>query len=230
MSNSDYAAERLAAINSKIEQACLSAGRTLDDVRLIGASKKQSPDLITAFVKHGLKHLGENYLQEAVSKQEKLSNLNVEWHFIGQIQSNKTKTIAQHFNWVHGVDRLKIATRLASQNPRPENINVLVQLNPDSENSKGGVLLKDAATLCDQIAQIDGLKLHGFMMIPKPRENHNEQAAIFASAKQLLNETNQRYGLSMRHLSMGMSSDLSAAIEEGSTMVRVGTDLFGART
>lgn len=227
MSNSDYAAERLSEINSKIAAASKAAGRSQNEVTLIGASKKQSAQLISQFVDKGLNDLGENYLQEAVSKQDELIELNARWHFIGQIQSNKTKIIAQHFSWVHGVDRLKIAQRLAKQSPLP--INILIQLNPDNEASKGGVSLNDAPELCANIAEIEGLSLQGFMMIPKARDNSTEQAAVFAQAKELLETTNQRYGLSLAHLSMGMSGDLAAAIQEGSTMVRIGTDLFGAR-
>ena len=229
MSNSDYAAERLSEINSRIATACLISGRSKNEVTLIGASKKQTVELISQFVEQGLENLGENYLQEAIDKQQQLSDLAVQWHFIGQIQSNKTKTIAQHFTWVHGVDRIKIAQRLAAQNPRKSPINILIQLNPDAELSKGGVLLKDAAELCDDIAQIDGLALKGFMMIPKARSRVSDQAAVFAQAKALLDSTNQRFGLSLTELSMGMSSDLAAAIQEGSTMVRIGTDLFGPR-
>lgn len=230
MSISDYAAERLAHINSRIDNACTIAGRQRTDVTLIGASKKQTPDLIQQFVGQGLSHLGENYLQEASRKQSEMPNLDVQWHFIGQIQSNKTKTIAEHFTWVHGVDRLKIAQRLAKQNPRSTPINILLQLNPDNEFSKAGVALSQAAQLSDEIAHIDGLSLQGFMMIPKARDLASEQAAVFAQAQTLLTATNQRYGLNLKHLSMGMSGDLSAAIQEGSTMVRVGTDLFGARS
>ena len=229
MSNSDYVAKRLAEINSRINLACLAAGRVPTEVTLIGASKKQPNNLIQQFVDQGLSHLGENYLQEAVSKQTDLPDLGVQWHFIGQIQSNKTKTIAEHFTWVHGVDRLKIAQRLATQNPRTTPINILIQLNPDNENSKGGVNLEEAPELCNEIAQIDGLSLQGFMMIPKARNLDTEQAAVFAQAKELLEMTNQRFGLHLTQLSMGMSGDLTAAIKEGSTMVRIGTDLFGAR-
>lgn len=230
MSISDYAVERLTHIQSKINAACLTAGRKPEDVTLIGASKKQPANLIQKFVDHGLRNLGENYLQEAIGKQNEMPKLAAHWHFIGQIQSNKTKTIAQHFNWVHGVDRLKIAQRLGKQNPRTTPINILVQLNPDSELTKGGVTLEQAPQLCDEIAQLEGVSLQGFMMIPKARELATEQAAVFAQAKTLLETTNQRFGLAMKHLSMGMSGDLTTAIQEGSTMVRIGTDLFGPRT
>lgn len=226
---SAYAGTQLKQIQARIHKAAVKASRSDAEITLIGASKRQSSELIRAFASHGLSAVGENYLQEAIEKRSELSDTSLSWHFIGQIQSNKTKPIAHHFNWVHGVDRLKIAQRLAKQNPNHTPINILLQLNPDAEQSKGGVTVQDAPALCDEIATIEGLVLRGFMMIPKPRENDIEQRAVFASAKELLELTNQRYGLAMDSLSMGMSGDLEAAIAEGSTMVRIGTDLFGAR-
>lgn len=229
MSHSEYAEQKLAAVQARITKACKSYGRAPNSVRLIGASKKKSASLIEEFVNLSLQDLGENYLQEAIDKQCQLLNLDINWHFIGQIQSNKTKPIAEHFNWVHGVDRLKIAKRLATQHQRPTPINLLIQLNPDSETTKGGVTLEDAPTLCQQVADIDGVNLRGFMMIPQARGEYDEQRAVFAKARKLLEKCNQQYNLALDHLSMGMSGDLEAAIAEGSTMVRVGTDLFGAR-
>lgn len=233
MSKSDYALQKLSLVNDRIVRACDKSDRERRSVTLIGASKKQTPALINDFIDAGLRDLGENYLQEAISKQAALEpdgrGSKVDWHFIGQIQSNKTKAIAQHFNWVHGVDRLKIARRLAAQHQRSEPINLLIQINPDSEESKGGVNIENVAEMADQIAQLAGAKLQGFMMIPKARQTFAEQCGVFATAKTLLEQTNQRYGLELAHLSMGMSGDLEAAIQEGSTMVRVGTDLFGAR-
>ena len=130
---------------------------------------------------------------------------------------------------MHGVDRLKIAKRLATQHGRQEPVNLLIQLNPDDEDSKGGVALRDAAELAQQIAELEGARLRGFMMIPKARKQQDQQRAVFARARELLELCNQQYGLSLDQLSMGMSGDLEAAIAEGSTMVRIGTDLFGAR-
>jgi len=198
-------------------------------VTLIGASKKQSIESLETFYDAGLKDVGENYLQEGINKQKQLEHTSLNWHFIGSIQSNKSKLIAHHFDWVHGVDRLKIAKRLALYNPKASPIKLLIQLNPDDEDSKAGVNLGVASELANDIAQIDNLELHGFMMIPKARQSEAEQRLVFAKAKELLDIANQRYGLTMNHLSMGMSADLEAAIAEGSTMVRVGTDLFGAR-
>ncbi len=229
MSNSDYASERLARVETRIRLACDASGRAPETVKLIGASKKQSPDLINRFIASGLKNLGENYLQEGVDKQRQLSNAAVDWHFIGHIQSNKSKLIAEHFNWVHGVDRIKIAKRLATQHRRQAPINLLIQLNPDNEASKSGVSIDQAPELCQQIAEVEGCRLRGFMMIPRARETEQQQRTVFAQARELLESCNQTHGLSMDHLSMGMSGDLEAAIAEGSTMVRIGTDLFGPR-
>jgi len=229
MSNSDYVSQKLAAVRARIDTACKAVGRKPKSVKLIGASKKQSVDLISKFVRAGLNDLGENYLQEAIDKQRQLQNLSTNWHFIGQIQSNKTKLIAHHFEWVHGVDRLKIAKRLANQHMRQTPINLLIQLNPDQEQTKGGIGLKEAPELCQQLAELEGAALRGFMMIPKARERQDQQRAVFARARELLEHCNQTYGLTLDHLSMGMSGDLEAAIAEGSTMVRIGTDLFGPR-
>jgi len=229
MSHSEYVCQKMATVKERIAIACSSVGRAPNSVRLIGASKKQTPELISQFVNSNLLDLGENYLQEAIDKQRQLPNLMVNWHFIGHIQSNKTKAIAKHFNWVHGVDRLKIAKRLATQHDRRTPINILIQLNPDLEETKGGVSMREAPELCQQIAEIEGSRLHGFMMIPQARSDHDQQRAVFAQARELLERCNQQYGLKLDQLSMGMSGDLEAAIAEGSTMVRVGTDLFGAR-
>ena len=222
--------ERLSSVKQRIQNACLQAGRPIESITLVGASKKQSSSLIAEFHKLGLSDVGENYLQEAVDKREELKALPLNWHFIGQIQSNKTKTIAENFRWVHGIDRLKIAKRLGQQNPQQGNpINLLVQLNPDAEASKGGVNPDQAAELCMQINEVEGVSIRGFMMIPKARDSFAEQKHVFEIAQEQLELTNQRYDLNLDSLSMGMSADLEAAIAAGSTIVRIGTDLFGAR-
>lgn len=229
MSNSEYADKRLKKIRNRIQSACRAAGRDESSVRLIGASKKQNAELVSYFAEHGLTDIGENYLQEAITKQGELADPTLCWHFIGHVQSNKTKTIATHFSWVHGVDRFKIAQRLAAQNPHREPIRLLLQLNIDAEPSKNGVLEPQAPALCAQILELQGIDLRGFMLIPKLRNTEPEKRAVFARARELLERTNQRYGCQLDTLSMGMSADLEAAIAEGSTMVRVGTDLFGER-
>lgn len=229
MSNRDYASKQLKQIQNRIATALSKSARDGSPVTLIGASKRQSSQLIADFYKAGLKDVGENYLQEAIEKRADLTNLDLQWHFIGQIQSNKTKLIAENFSWVHGVDRLKIARRLA-QHANPEQpLNLLLQLNIDDEDSKGGVALDKAATLCQQISELENIVLRGFMLIPQARDDFEQQRQPFAVARQTLESVNQQYGLKLDTLSMGMSQDLEAAIAEGATMVRVGTDLFGAR-
>ena len=229
MSNLDYAAKQLNKIRNRIEDAAMAAGRPAGEIRLIGASKMHNAELLSTFIDRGLTDLGENYLQEALNKQLELQAFDIEWHFIGHIQSNKTKLVAEHFDWAHGVDRLKIASRLSTHNPKPQPLKVLLQINLDGEDSKSGVEPKVAAQLCDEIAQLDNVSLRGFMTIPKPRENQQQQREAFATVRNLLEHSNQLYGLQMNQLSMGMSNDLESAISQGSTMIRVGNDLFGAR-
>ncbi|MBX2847304.1 MAG: YggS family pyridoxal phosphate-dependent enzyme [Acidiferrobacterales bacterium] len=219
-------------IQNRIHQAAIEANRESTEIELIGASKQQSADLVLAFHQAGMSHFGENYLQESLEKQKQLQNENIDWHFIGSIQSNKCKTIAQHFNWVHSIDRLKIAQRLARfriQNKHAP-LKLLVQLNIDQEVSKSGVELSAAPSLCAQIDEIEGIALKGFMLIPAPAKSLAEQRKPFELARTTLEATNQRYGLQLDTLSMGMSNDLEAAILEGATMVRVGTALFGPRS
>lgn len=229
MSNSSYALNQFSKVLSRIENACANADRPVESVRLVGASKKQTPELIRDFALQGLRDIGENYLQEAIDKKGQLSELGLNWHFIGQIQSNKTKLIAENFDWVHGVDRLKIAKRLGAQNPNSAPLKILLQVNADNEASKGGVVPSEVPELCAQISEVSGTHLRGLTLIPKARDSEPEQRAVFCRARELLEHTNQRYGLSLDQLSMGMSGDLEAAIAEGSTMVRIGTDLFGGR-
>ncbi len=237
MSQQQYAQEKLQFIQARISEAEQKHNRATDSVTLVGASKRQEIELIKAFANAGLCHTGENYLQEGIDKRSALTELKLTWHFIGHIQSNKTKSIAEHFDWVHGVDRLKIAQRLAAQNPRSTPIKLLIQINLDNEDSKSGVSVEKAPELADQIQQLNhcsqitrgGVSLKGLMAIPKAKDHIDEQRATFAKAQELLALTNQRYGLSLTELSMGMSGDLEAAIAEGATIVRIGTDLFGAR-
>lgn len=232
MCNSDYASKQLNKIRNRITEAASSASREASEIRLIGASKQQNAALLKEFANHGLSDLGENYLQEAVEKQSQMASFDLCWHYIGTIQSNKTKAIAEHFDWVHGVDRLKIATRLASHRTASERdrpVNLLIQVDIDDEPSKGGIPYDQAAQLADQIAPLDSIRLRGYMLIPRAREDQDQQRRVFEKAKELLELSNQQYGLSLDSLSMGMSGDLEAAIAAGSTMVRIGTDLFGAR-
>lgn len=232
MSNRDFAAKQLNKIRNRIERAALDAGRRSTDISLIGASKMHSSQIIRSFQEQGLRHIGENYLQEAIRKRSELTDLNLHWHFIGKIQSNKTALVARHFSWVHGVDRLKIAQRLAqhrSKQAETKALQVLVQINIDDEASKSGASALQVPALCDAISQLDFVQLRGLMLIPKMRQDHEQQRRPYATAREILELSNQRFGLNMKHLSMGMSNDLEAAIAEGATMLRIGTALFGAR-
>ncbi len=229
MCNRDFASKQLNMIQNRISLSANNAGREARSITLIGASKGQPSSLIREFHNAGLNSLGENYLQEGLKKTAELSDLPLQWHFIGHIQSNKTKQIAENYDWVHTIDRIKIATRLAQQAPSNKSINALIQLNIDEEDSKSGVNLKDASSLANQIAQLDNIQLRGYMLLPKPRHSFEEQRKPFAVAREALELTNQRYGLHLDQLSMGMSKDLEAAISEGGTMIRVGRDLFGDR-
>lgn len=227
-------AARLGAVRARIDRACGLAGRTPDSVRLIAVSKTFPASAVRSAAALGQKDFGENYLQEALDKRSALADLDLIWHFIGPIQSNKTRLLAEHFDWVHGVDRLKVAQRLAEQ--RPEKLpplNVCVQVNISGEASKSGCAPASAAELCGQVAALPRLRLRGLMAIPAPdldeartRAAFHALGALFASIRASLPQDSAR----MDTLSAGMSDDLEAAIMEGSTMVRVGTAVFGART
>ncbi|MBT8114376.1 MAG: YggS family pyridoxal phosphate-dependent enzyme [Arenicella sp.] len=226
--NIDYASKQLNKIRNRISAAVQSASREESEVTLIGAAKKQSAGLCDEFCRAGLRAIGENFLQEGVARQQAMTQQDIQWHYIGRIQSNKTRPIAQHFDWVHSVDRLKIAQRFSAQNEGQE-LQLLIQLNVDDETTKAGVELSKAAELCAQIAELNEVQLRGFMVIPQPQSEFSEQRKPFALAREALEQANQRYGLNLDSLSMGMSNDLEAAIAEGSTMLRIGTDLFGPR-
>jgi PLP dependent protein len=178
----------------------------------------------------GLRDFGENYLQEALDKQHALADLPLSWHFIGPIQSNKTKAIAEHFDWVHSVDRLKIAQRLSEQRPQTlPALNICLQVNISNEASKAGCSVDDVPALASAIAQLAHLTLRGLMAIPEPSNDAQQQQAAFARLRELQEQLNTQFKLNLDTLSMGMSDDLEAAINQGSTWVRVGSALFGAR-
>ena len=230
MRNSDFAPKQLTKVQYRINLAAKEANRDPSEITLIGACKQQSSELIGEFHNAGLDDFGENYLQEALEKRKTLSTI-PNWHFIGRLQSNKCKDVAHHFSWVHTVDRLKIANALAlAAEKSSSTLNILVQLNIDEEKPKGGVSVQSATELCSQISEMSNLRLRGFMLIPKPTKDLVEQHRPFALARETLESINQRYGLDLDTLSMGMSNDIEAAILEGSTMIRIGTDLFGPRT
>lgn len=201
-----------------------------DKVDLLAVSKKQSIDKIRAAYHSGQKLFGESYVQEAIKKIDCLKDLSdIEWHFIGPIQSNKTKDIARHFNWVHSVDRLKIAHRLNDQ--RPEGLpalNICLQVNIDEESTKSGFLASEVIEAALTIANMEHLQLRGIMAIPRPSDFFDQQRLAFQKVKSLFKQMqNQHEQIDV--LSLGMSNDMRAAIAEGSTMVRIGTAIFGAR-
>lgn len=213
-----------------MHSACHRFHRNSNEVTLLAVSKtKPAADLRAAYMAEQ-RHFGENYLQEALEKQQQLGDLNIVWHFIGPIQSNKTRQLAEHFDWVHSVDRLKIARRLSAQ--RPEHLaplNICLQVNLDSEDTKSGVSLEELPALVESIAKLPHLKLRGLMAIPAPRSDFEQQQQSLLrlqAAQQQINNS----GYSLDTLSMGMSGDLEAAIAAGSSIVRVGTDIFGARS
>ncbi len=219
-------ATNIAKVGTRIREAAQAAGRDPDGVLLLAVSKTQPAEAIREASEAGLRHFGENYLQEALEKQAKLADLPLVWHFIGPIQSNKTKLIAEHFDWVHSVDRLKIAQRLSDQ--RPEHLaplNLCLQVNVSGEASKSGCEPQDVHELAQAISALPRLRLRGLMAIPEPTDDPAEQRAAFARLRKLQTELR----LNLDTLSMGMSQDLEAAIAEGATWVRIGTALFGAR-
>ena len=219
-------ATNIAKVGTRIREAAQAVARDPDEVQLLAVSKTQPAGAIRQASEAGQRDFGENYLQEALEKQADLTDLPLIWHFIGPIQSNKTKLIAEHFDWVHSVDRLKIAQRLSDQRP-PElpPMNVCLQVNVSGEASKSGCEPQDVPELANAIAALPRLRLRGLMTIPEPSEDPAEQRAAFARLRQLQSEL----GLDLDTLSMGMSQDLEAAISEGATWVRIGTALFGAR-
>jgi PLP dependent protein len=219
-------AENISTLAERIHHAAKAVQRDPASVGLLAVSKtKPASDLRQAY-DAGLRDFGENYLQEALTKQGELSDLPLIWHFIGPIQSNKTRAIAEHFAWVHSVDRLKIAQRLSEQRPADlPPLNICIQVNVSGEVSKSGCTPEDLPALAEAISALPNLRLRGLMAIPEPTENSDEQNAAFAAVRIL----QDRLNLPLDTLSMGMSHDLEAAIAQGATWVRIGTALFGAR-
>lgn len=223
----DSIAERFFHIRSQIRHATGIAGRPRGSVQLLAVSKTKPAADIAALYRLGQRHFAENYLQEALTKQLQLSAFNISWHFIGPIQSNKTKSIACHFDWVHSVDRLKIAQRLSEQ--RPEHLpplNICLQVNISQEGSKSGVSLEELPDLIEAIGVLPRLRLRGVMAIPEPESNYQKQRQPY---KQLYQAVRQLDRPELDSFSFGMSGDLKAAIMEGATLVRIGTALFGER-
>lgn len=222
--------DNLNKVQQQIDEAAKSSGRATSDITLLAVSKTRSADELRLAYDCGQRHFGENYLQESLEKIDALSALDeLCWHFIGPIQSNKTRPIAESFHWVHSVDRLKIARRLSEQ--RPDHLpplNICLQVNISEEESKAGCLPQETAALVDEIATLPNIQLRGLMAIPKATDDPVEQRGAFHHMQQLFRDLQQQHP-TMDTLSMGMSGDMAIAIAEGATIVRIGTAIFGPR-
>ena len=223
--------QKLATISQQIQQYCQQANRPEQSVKLLAVSKTKPISAIAEAIEAGQRAFGENYVQEGIEKiQHFADNNTLEWHFIGLLQSNKTRVVAEHFDWVQTIDRLKIAQRLSEQ--RPEHLpalNVLIQINISDEASKSGISAKEMVELATQISQLPRLKLRGLMAIPKPESEPEQQKIALAQMNELFLQLQSQFE-GIDTLSMGMSDDMQRAIECGSTMVRIGTAIFGARS
>ena len=231
-------ANNLQDVRQRIRRAVDAAQRGEGAVKLIAVTKTFPASAVLEAVDAGQFAFGENYVQEAVGKMREVEGSllgkpllpSLEWHYIGPIQSNKTRAIAEHFDWVHSVDRLKIAERLSDQRDANRGpLNVLLEVNLDGETTKSGVMPSELPELARAVAALPSVRLRGLMTVPQPRSDAAAQRAVFARLRELAEEL-RAAGLPCDHLSMGMSADLEAAIAEGATMVRVGTAIFGART
>jgi len=221
--------ENLRVIRDLLAKACIDAGRGDSTVKLLAVSKKQPISAILAAAEAGQRDFGENFVQEALGKIAAAGRNDLIWHFIGHLQTNKTRTVATHFDWVHTVDRLKIAQRLSSQRPAEmDDLNICLQVNIDNEAAKSGVPADEVLALATSIAKLPRIRLRGLMCLPENRSDGQGQRVPFARLRELL-ELLKQDGLEVDTLSMGMSGDYAAAIAEGSTIVRIGTAIFGAR-
>ena len=219
-------ADNIGLVSQRIRAAADAVQRDASSIHLLAVSKTKPAQAVREAYAAGLRDFGENYLQEALGKQAELTDLPLSWHFIGPIQSNKTRAIAENFAWVHSVDRLKIAQRLSEQRPTDlPPLNICIQVNVSGEASKSGCTPADLPALATAISALPRLKLRGLMAIPEPTEDRAEQDAAFATVRDLQASLN----LPLDTLSMGMSHDLESAIAQGATWVRIGTALFGAR-
>ncbi|WLH29754.1 YggS family pyridoxal phosphate-dependent enzyme [Pseudomonas canadensis] len=219
-------ADNIGQVSQRIRAAADAVQRDASSIHLLAVSKTKPAQAVREAYAAGMRDFGENYLQEALGKQAELTDLPLSWHFIGPIQSNKTRAIAENFAWVHSVDRLKIAQRLSEQRPADlPPLNICIQVNVSGEASKSGCTPADLPALADAISALPRLKLRGLMAIPEPTEDRTAQDAAFAAVRDLQNSLN----LPLDTLSMGMSHDLESAIAQGATWVRIGTALFGAR-
>lgn len=224
-----FSAANLVAVRERVAAAAARAGRDADAVTLIGVSKTQPVEAVAAALAAGLHDFGENYVQEGVTKITSLPRGGVTWHFIGQLQSNKSRPVAEHFDWVHTVDRLKLAERLSAQRPfhGPE-LQLCLQVKLEDEPQKAGATPDELPALAEAVAALPRVRLRGLMCIPPPFDAEAEQRRAFARLRELRDALNAR-GHALDALSMGMSADFEAAILEGATHVRVGTAIFGPR-
>jgi PLP dependent protein len=217
-------------VRSRIRQAATAAGRSPDSVSLVAVTKAKSAELVRWAATAGVTDFGENYLQEALAKMDLLADLPLRWHFIGGLQTNKTRQVAERFDWVHSIDRLNIAQRLSAQRPfhsTPLNLCIQVALVP--EPNKGGIEPAALGELAAEIARLPRVCLRGLMCVPPPQSEPAAERAVFARLRLLLEDLNAA-GLKLDTLSMGMSGDFEAAIAEGATLVRIGTAIFGDRS
>ena len=219
--------KRYKQIQKTIEQAAVASNRKADDVLLLAVSKTKPAAMIEQLYQCGQRHFAESYVQEALAKQRLLTAFDISWHFIGPVQSNKTKLIANQFDWVHSVDRLKIARRLSEQRASHlPALNICLQVNISGEQSKSGIALEQLSELVSQVKALPNLRLRGVMAIPEPESDYEKQREPYRRLFQAVADLSEP---EMNVFSMGMSADLKAAIAEGSTIVRIGTALFGAR-
>jgi pyridoxal phosphate enzyme (YggS family) len=216
-------------LQSRIAQACMAAGRSVDSVTLLAVSKGQSSAAIDSAASCGVENFGENFLQESLPKIETLAGRELTWHFIGRLQANKTRPVAENFAWVHAVDRLKIAERLSAQRPvHAPPLNLCLQLHVGGEASKGGVEAADIALLAAAVRELPRVRLRGLMCMPPAEESIARQRLWFRETRQVFDYLNE-HGLGLDTLSMGTSQDFESAIAEGATLVRIGTAIFGPR-
>jgi pyridoxal phosphate enzyme (YggS family) len=221
--------ENFRKIQDLLAKAAADAGRPADHIRLLAVSKKKPLEAILAAASIGQRDFGENFVQEGINKIAACGRDDLIWHFIGHLQANKTRAVAENFQWVHTVDRLKIARRLSQQRPEGRaDLNICIEVNVDAEESKSGVSPAELPNLAAAIAELPRLRLRGLMCLPAIRSDVDEQRKPFAALRSM-SESLQASGLTLDTLSMGMSADYAAAIQEGATIVRIGTALFGER-
>jgi pyridoxal phosphate enzyme (YggS family) len=217
-------------VRSRIRSAANAAGRDPGTVTLVAVTKAKTAETVRLAATGGVTDFGENYLQEALAKMDQLADLPLKWHFIGSIQSNKTRAIAERFDWVHSVDRLNVARRLSEQRPfHAQPLNICIQVGLVPEPTKGGVAPDDLPALARAVTELPRLRLRGLMCVPPPQPTPQDERAVFARLKVALEDLNAG-GLKLDTLSMGMSADFESAIAEGATLVRIGTALFGSRS